>query len=204
MGTRAAAAGRPAARPPTFRTASRDFVLDVKGLHPNCQWQAAALQASQAKYLDSVRTKATVVDLDFLLRRSKTNHLQHLAQAAAKAGKPLSYNEQLRLEDRPVGLEDILDMLHAHFDGQLTVTALELNRTLQNVLQAKGYEVQFADFLQHSGHYDRIVMNPPFENGSDTQMLPVSSKQRTHWTISFSMRARYSSSGSESACLPYP
>ena len=48
-----------------------------------------------------------------------------------------------------------------------------MNRTFANVLRAKGFaedDVQFADFLQCHGQYDRIVANPPFNyptTGSD-------------------------------------
>jgi len=50
---------------------------------------------------------------------------------------------------------------------QAIVTAIEQNRTLADVLATKGIDAEFADFLQHSGSYDRIVMNPPFEKGQD-------------------------------------
>jgi 16S rRNA G1207 methylase RsmC len=64
------------------------------------------------------------------------------------------------------GKGDILDAIKAeHPDASLH--AMELNRTLADVLSAKGHEVEFADFLDHQGAYDRIVMNPPFENGAD-------------------------------------
>jgi hypothetical protein len=65
------------------------------------------------------------------------------------------------------GKGDILDALHAHFDGQLTVAAIEMNHSLQAVLEAKGHDVTFEDFLEHRHQYDRIVMNPPFERGQD-------------------------------------
>lgn len=65
------------------------------------------------------------------------------------------------------GKGDILDMLRADFGDQVHISAVEINRTLQDVLEAKGHEVEFADFLEHRGRCDRIVMNPPFEHGQD-------------------------------------
>ncbi|MAT67925.1 MAG: hypothetical protein CMJ58_00195 [Planctomycetaceae bacterium] len=50
---------------------------------------------------------------------------------------------------------------------QSPVTAIEQNRTLADVLAAKGIDAELADFLEHSGSYDRIVMNPPFESLAD-------------------------------------
>ena len=51
------------------------------------------------------------------------------------------------------------------------ITVIEINSTLQKLLKAKGYEIADTDFLQHQGEYDRIVMNPPFENGQDIDHL---------------------------------
>lgn len=64
------------------------------------------------------------------------------------------------------GKGDILDAVKSQQpDAQLY--AIEKNLTLADVLAAKGHEVEFGDFLKHAGEYDRIVMNPPFEQGAD-------------------------------------
>ncbi len=66
------------------------------------------------------------------------------------------------------GKGDILDSLReSHPDA--TVTALELNQALSDVLSAKGHRVEFSGFLEHGGEYDRIIMNPPFEKGQDAE-----------------------------------
>ena len=64
------------------------------------------------------------------------------------------------------GKGDILDMLRTHHPDA-AVTVIEINATLFDVLAAKGHQVERADFLEHRGEYDRVVMNPPFENSSD-------------------------------------
>lgn len=64
------------------------------------------------------------------------------------------------------GKGDIVDCLKDEHPEAL-IHAIELNRTLADVLGAKGHEVEFSDFLSHATAYDRIVMNPPFENGAD-------------------------------------
>lgn len=61
------------------------------------------------------------------------------------------------------GKGDILDALR-ELHPELSMHAVERNRTLSDVLAAKGYEVAFSDFLTHNGVYDRIVMNPPFDD----------------------------------------
>jgi len=38
---------------------------------------------------------------------------------------------------------------------------------LRKILEVKGFNVVGNDFLEHKKSYDRIVMNPPFENFQD-------------------------------------
>lgn len=71
-----------------------------------------------------------------------------------------------RVLEPSCGKGDILDAIKDdHPDIQ--PHAIEKNYTLSDVLAAKGHAVEFGDFLEHRGMYDRIVMNPPFENGQD-------------------------------------
>ncbi len=44
---------------------------------------------------------------------------------------------------------------------------IEQSSMLADLLEKKGHQVERGDFLEHKGEYDRIVMNPPFENGQD-------------------------------------
>jgi protein-L-isoaspartate O-methyltransferase len=68
------------------------------------------------------------------------------------------------------GKGDIVDAIIAeHPDAKLH--AIERNHTLAEVLFAKGHEVEFGDFLEHEGSYDRVVMNPPFESGADMEHI---------------------------------
>ncbi len=74
--------------------------------------------------------------------------------------------DQHRILEPSCGKGDILDAIQAdHSSSQ--IHAIEFNRTLSDVLSAKGHDVEFSDFLEHCTDYDRIVMNPPFENGQD-------------------------------------
>lgn len=45
--------------------------------------------------------------------------------------------------------------------------AIEPVQDLRTILEAKGHKLVGRDFLEHTGSYDRIVMNPPFENYQD-------------------------------------
>lgn len=49
------------------------------------------------------------------------------------------------------------------------IHTIEQNGDLYEILKAKGYQTERGDFLEHRGEYDRIVMNPPFENSQDIE-----------------------------------
>lgn len=51
----------------------------------------------------------------------------------------------------------------------ITIEVSEVNYTLQEILKAKGYELVSPNFLEYLDNfqYDRILMNPPFENQQD-------------------------------------
>ena len=71
-----------------------------------------------------------------------------------------------RVLEPSAGKGDILDMLRTHHPDA-AVTAIEINGTLFDILEAKDHQVERGDFLEHRGEYDRVVMNPPFANGAD-------------------------------------
>lgn len=69
------------------------------------------------------------------------------------------------------GKGDILDAVAALFPGKNpSLYACEINHTLREILVLKGYTLYGSDFMQTipgNGLFDRILMNPPFENGQD-------------------------------------
>lgn len=66
-----------------------------------------------------------------------------------------------RVLEPSCGKGDILDAVKAEYPD-IVMHAVEQNRTLADVLAAKGHEVEFGNFFEHGGEYDRVVMNPPF------------------------------------------
>lgn len=66
-----------------------------------------------------------------------------------------------RVLEPSCGKGDILDAVKAEYPD-IVMHAVEQNRTLADVLAAKGHEVEFGNFFDHGGEYDRVVMNPPF------------------------------------------
>jgi hypothetical protein len=51
--------------------------------------------------------------------------------------------------------------------SEAALSVIEPVTRLRNILTAKGHNIVDSDFMGHEGQYDRIVMNPPFENGQD-------------------------------------
>lgn len=62
------------------------------------------------------------------------------------------------------GKGNIADILK---ESGIEPDVIEVNHTLREILSAKGHKLVGTDFLEHTGEYDRIVMNPPFENGQE-------------------------------------
>jgi protein-L-isoaspartate O-methyltransferase len=71
-----------------------------------------------------------------------------------------------RVLEPSCGKGDILDAITEQFPDA-DVTGIEINRSLQEILEAKGYQIAYEDFLEHQGQYDCVVMNPPFEDGQE-------------------------------------
>lgn len=77
-----------------------------------------------------------------------------------------------RVLEPSCGKGDILDAVRREYPD-IDLTAVEQNCTLQGVLTAKGYNeiVHYEDFLEHHGQYDRVCMNPPFEQCADIEHI---------------------------------
>lgn len=82
--------------------------------------------------------------------------------------------EHAQIEDGMAVLEpsagkgNIADEIHKeHPEANLEV--VEYNNSLSTFLKDKGYNVVGSDFLELTGHYDRIIMNPPFEKLQDVE-----------------------------------
>lgn len=46
---------------------------------------------------------------------------------------------------------------------EAVLSVIEINSTLREILKEKGFNIVGQDFLDHRGEYDRILMNPPFD-----------------------------------------
>jgi len=52
-----------------------------------------------------------------------------------------------------------------------SLTCIEYQQKLAGILRLRGFDTICGDFLEHTGSYDRIVANPPFENFQDIKHI---------------------------------
>jgi len=81
-----------------------------------------------------------------------------------KAQMPMT---PVRVLEPSAGIGSIADKI----DKMHKLKCFEIVPVLCDVLQAKGYDTSHHDFLTapYAAEFDRIVMNPPFENGQDAK-----------------------------------
>lgn len=72
----------------------------------------------------------------------------------------------MKVLEPSAGKGDILDAITESHPGVET-HAVEPVGELREIIKAKGHNLADSDIMQHQGEYDRVVMNPPFENGQD-------------------------------------
>jgi hypothetical protein len=89
------------------------------------------------------------------------------ASLAERMADELDVNEGHTVLEPSAGKGSLIDAVVAAGANPANVDALEIVTDLQNILKLKGYNVVGRNFLEHEESYDRIIMNPPFENGQD-------------------------------------
>jgi phospholipid N-methyltransferase len=72
------------------------------------------------------------------------------------------------------GNGNILDSITAYIQANgitATIEAVEWNYSLREILELKNYNLVSNDFMEYAkyNHYDKIIMNPPFEKNQDIQ-----------------------------------
>ena len=75
----------------------------------------------------------------------------------------------MRILEPSAGKGSLIDALHAKHGKDFQVDAIEPIESLRTILAAKGHTLAGRDILEHNPGpvYDRVIMNPPFENGQD-------------------------------------
>lgn len=68
------------------------------------------------------------------------------------------------------GKGNIADLIRERHP-QANLSVIEINSRLREILIAKGHNLVGWNFLEHQGSYDRVLMNPPFEDHQDIQHI---------------------------------
>lgn len=149
------------------------------GINSVFEWSLAAMQQSELvqKYSGNQGAQQSLKQKAILL-----NELEQQAWSEKIAGffpTPKDLIQQMIAWAEPeashsilepsAGKGDILDALSDAFP-EASLYACEINHTLRKILTLKGYEVLNNNFLELDPKeyaFDRILMNPPFENGQD-------------------------------------
>ncbi|MEW6115648.1 MAG: DNA polymerase III subunit beta [Nitrospirota bacterium] len=72
----------------------------------------------------------------------------------------------MKVLEPSAGKGNIADVIRELYP-EVELSVVERNWTLCEILKEKEHNLVGYDFLLHEGRYDRIIMNPPFENGQD-------------------------------------
>lgn len=73
----------------------------------------------------------------------------------------------MKILEPSAGKGNIIDAIRQQHGQGVEVDAIEPVGRLRDILEAKGHTLAGRDIMEHEGQYDRVVMNPPFENRQD-------------------------------------
>lgn len=111
---------------------------------------------SQAELIREEEKRIALMKIDGFFPTPRTLAEKMIACADIRAG--------MTVLEPSAGKGDIADVVPERDN----LDVIEVSITLRELLQKKGYTLTASDFLEYSSkEYDRIVMNPPFENMQD-------------------------------------
>jgi hypothetical protein len=130
---------------PTLRTALREYLSyrgEQKKLDPIKQMERALI--------------GTKIDGYFPTPRAIVEEMLELAEV----------EDGMRVLEPNGGNGNIADLIRERHP-QAKLSVIEINSRLRDILIAKGHNLVGWNFLEHQGSYDRVLMNPPFEEHQD-------------------------------------
>lgn len=134
---------------PTLRTALREYFSyrgEQKKLDPIKQMERALI--------------GTKIDGYFPTPRTIVEQMLELAEI----------EDSMTVLEPNGGKGNIADLIRERHP-QAKLSVIEINSRLRDILIAKGHNVVGWNFLEHQGSYDRVLMNPPFEEHQDIQHI---------------------------------
>lgn len=75
-------------------------------------------------------------------------------------------SDELSILEPQAGKGNIADLIKTYYPNN-RLEVIEINSRLRAILSAKGYQIVGYNFLEHKQSYDRVLMNPPFEDFQD-------------------------------------
>jgi hypothetical protein len=84
---------------------------------------------------------------------------------AAQVVELADIREGMEVLEPEAGRGDIAE----HINHGSHLTCIEYQQRLAKILELRGFSVICGDFLEHTGQYDRIVQNSPFENNQSIE-----------------------------------
>ena len=136
---------------PLLKTALREY-------HQYAQVSALSPEEQRAREIKDLENKfrRTKIEGFFPTPRPLVNRMLELA----------GIEENDTILEPSAGLGHIADII-AEFHPDNELLTIEQYDDLAEVLEKKEHQVLNADFLEHKGRYDKIIMNPPFERLAD-------------------------------------
>ena len=89
---------------------------------------------------------------------------------AAQMAEDLELEPGMKVLEPSAGSGYLAEAVRDLLEGNVDLTTVEMSHTLGELLRAKGFNPEQMDFLEFNegkGEYDRIIMNPPFGGGAD-------------------------------------
>lgn len=132
---------------PELRAALREFV----------EYRSARGTVDKAKQLERNLIGSKGIGIDFF-PTPKATAQRMVAEADIQPG--------MKVLEPSAGNGNIAEAIKA---AGVNPDVVEVSSSLREILEAKGFNIVGHDFLDVTGEYDRIVMNPPFSNGQDAE-----------------------------------
>lgn len=117
-------------------------------------------------------------NINYICAKNNPNFYPTPSKLAALMFSKINWRNIKTVLEPSAGKGDILDCMMKYYYRRdyLEIDCIENDVNLQYILNGKGYNVVFDDFLNFVGnkYYDLIIMNPPFSEGSKHLLKAIS------------------------------
>lgn len=115
--------------------------------------------------------QASIIEMENKLRFARIDGFFPTPQSLAdQLVEELDCQPGIKLLEPSAGKGDLVDAVRRKHGDSVDITCIERHNSLVEILKAKEYTVIPGDFTEYTPHtavFDRVLMNPPYENGQD-------------------------------------